>query len=551
MSQKFDKDSWKKLSVKEKIGQTFIHMPNPEEEIAKYGTLKSFLSENPIGGMFSLNREGENYAAKLLERYKEYYEACPVPLFHIDDMESGAGCNISDLTHLPHVMALGAANSEELAYNYGKSTAIEARCAGVSWAFTPVVDLPLNPINPMTNHRSVSDDPEMVVRLVSQVIKGMQEHGVAATLKHFPGDGVDYRDQHLLTSCNTLTMEQWWKYSGRAFQGCIDAGVYAIMPGHISLPAYQKNTVDGLYLPATLSKELLTDLLKGEMGFNGVIVSDALVMSGFKGYYDDEQADIEAFKAGCDVMLWTTPNYVENMIKAVESGEVSMERLDDAVERIWNLKMKVGLFDEDFVPGTALTPEISNFATDTAKKVAENSITLLRDKKNILPLNPQKHKKILLVGVATMQKNFEPVKLFKEELEKRGAEVTLQKNLRFETDLKYTDTVSDQYDLIIFALNRYPHHPIGPQSFFGEEAESMWSVNSLDRNKTMVISFGNPFFFHEYFEAVHVYINAYSYVPATFKATAAALFGEIPFKGKSPVNLSVEKLKTAVNLNLG
>ncbi|MFW5658280.1 MAG: glycoside hydrolase family 3 protein [Bacteroidota bacterium] len=549
MATKFKQDDWKKLSVKEKIGQTFIHMPNPEAEIRQYGNLKKFLEENPIGGMFSLNREGENYAKNLLERYKEYLEACPIPLFHIDDMESGAGCNIKDLTHLPHIMSLGATNSEELAYNYGKATAIEARCAGVSWAFTPVVDLPLNPINPMTNHRSVSDDPEMVVRLVSQIIKGMQDNGVAATLKHFPGDGVDFRDQHLVTSCNGLTMEKWWKYSGRAFQGCIDAGVYSIMPGHISLPAYQKETKDGLYLPATLSKELLTNLLKKEMGFKGVIVSDALVMSGFKGYYADEQADIEAFKAGCDVMLWTTPNYMENMIKAVESGEVSMERLDDAVERIWNLKMKVGLFDEDFEPGTPLTREISGFAQQTAQKTAEESITLLRDKKNQLPLKPDVHKKILLVGVATLQKNFEPFNLLKKELEKRGAEVTLQKNLRFETDLQYQDTVSDQYDLIIFAINRYPHHPIGPQSFFGDEAESIWSVNSIDRNKTMVISFGNPFFFNEYFEAVHVYINAYSYVPATLEATAKALYGEIPFKGKSPVNLSLEKIKTAVELN--
>ena len=546
---KYQKDDWKKLSIKEKIGQTFIHMPNPEEEIKKYGSLKAFLSENPIGGMFSLNRDGENFASKLLERYKEYLEACPIPLFHIDDMEAGAGCNISDLTHLPHIMSLGAADSEKLAYEYGKSTAIEARCAGVSWVFTPVVDLPLNPINPITNHRSVSDDPEKVVQLASQIIKGMQDHGLAATIKHFPGDGVDYRDQHLLTSCNGLSMKQWWKYSGRAFQGCIDAGVYAIMPGHITLPAYQKEKKDGLYLPATLSKELLTNLLKGEMGFEGVIVSDALVMSGFKGYFTDEQADIEAFKAGCDVMLWTTPNYVENMEKAVESGEVSMERLDDAVRRIWELKTKLGLFNEDFQAGTPLTEEITNFASNTAKSVAESSITLLRDKKDILPLDKNKAKKILLVGVANMQKNFEPLKLFKEELEKRGAEVNLTKNLRFETDLHYTDTVSDQYDHIIFAINRYPHHPIGPQSFWGEEAESMWSVNSLDRNKVIVISFGNPFFYNEYFEAVHVYINAYSYVPASLKATAAALYGEIPFKGLSPVNLSVDKLKMGINIS--
>ncbi len=541
-------DGWKKLSLREKIGQTLIHMPNPEEEINLHGSLEKFMEKNPVGGMFSLNRDGENYTYKLLDRYKKYLKASKIPLFHIDDMESGAGCNIQDLTALPHLMALGATGSEDIAYNYGKATAIEARCAGVTWVFAPVVDLPLNPLNPTTTHRAVGDDPEMVVRIVSQIIKGMQDHGLAATLKHFPGDGIDYRDQHLLTSCNSLSMDEWWKYSGRAFQGCIDAGAYAIMPGHISLPAYQKEKIEGLYPPATLSRELLTNLLKEEMDFKGVIVSDALVMSGFKGYFSDEQADIEAFKAGCDVMLWTTPNYINNMEKAVLSGEVAMERLDDAVSRIWDLKNKLGLFDSSFPDMEALTPEITDFARKTAIELAENSITLLRDKKNLLPLDKGKHKKILLAGVAPYQSKFEDLVVFKEELEKRGAEVTFQKNVRFETDLKYTDTLSEKYDLIIFAIHRHAHHPIGPMSFTGDEAESIWAVNSLDRNKTIVVSLGNPHFYNEYFEGVHVYINAYSHVDFSQKALVKALYGEIPFRGKSPVNLSVDKVKRAINL---
>ncbi len=548
MTTTFENDGWKKLSLREKIGQTLIHMPNPEQEIKLHGSLEKFMEKNPVGGMFSLNRDGENFTYKLLERYKKYLKASKIPLFHIDDMESGAGCNIQDLTALPHLMALGATDSEDIAYNYGKATAIEARCAGVTWIFAPVVDLPLNPLNPTTTHRAVGDDPEMVVRIVSKIIKGMQDNGLAATLKHFPGDGIDYRDQHLLTSCNSLSLDEWWKYSGRAFQGCIDAGAYAIMPGHISLPAYQKEKIEGVYPPATLSRELLTNLLKEEMDFKGVVVSDALVMSGFKGYFSDEQADIEAFKAGCDVMLWTTPNYINNMEKAVLSGEVSMERLDDAVSRIWDLKNKLGLFDSDFPDMEALTPEITDFARKTATELAENSITLLRDKKNLLPIDKEKHKKILLAGVAPYQSKFEDLVVFKEELEKRGAVVTFQKNVRFETDLKYTDTLSEKYDLIIFAIHRHSHHPIGPMSFTGDEAESLWAVNSLDRNKTIVVSLGNPHFYNEYFEGVHVYINAYSYVDFSQKALVKALYGEIPFRGKSPVNLSVDKVKRAINL---
>jgi beta-N-acetylhexosaminidase len=542
MTKQFGPDDWKNLTLKQKIGQTIIHMPDPESEKEKFGSLENFLKENPVSGIFSLNRGGENLAKDLLARYKEYLEASEIPLIQVDDMEFGAGSNIDDLTPLPHAMALGAAASEELAYRYGISIGKEARCAGVTWAFSNVVDLSVNPINPITNHRAVSDNPDLVARMVSQVVKGMQENGVAGTLKHFPGDGVDFRDHHLCTSRNSYSKEDWLNNSGKAFQKVIDSGVYSIMPGHITLPAFQQQKIDGLYPPATLSHELLTTLLKGEMGFEGVIVSDALVMSGFKGYYTDEQADIEAFKAGCDVLLWSTPNYVKNLEKAIENGEVSMERLDDAVSRVWNMKYKLGMFNKDFVSGTPLNNEISNFARNTARDLAEKSITLLRDKNNLLPLNSKKHKKILLVGVANQDKNYKKIEPLKEELEARGMEVTMQKNLLFEQN-GYVDNYSHRYDLLIYVINRYPHHPIGSQQFWGDEAESIWAINSSDRNKTIVISLGNPYYLNEYFEAAHVYINTYSYVPASLKALARALFGEIPFQGKSPVDLSMDKLR--------
>src|SRR5450759_2381602 len=137
-------------------------------------------------------------------------------------------------------MALGAANSPELAFAYGKYVALESRSVGVDWVLNPVSDLNLNPFNPIINVRSISDDPDRAIRLLSQQIKGLQENGVAATIKHFPGDGVDFRDQHLLTSCNSLPIDVWKQKHGKVFKALIDSGVACIMPGHITLPAYQK-----------------------------------------------------------------------------------------------------------------------------------------------------------------------------------------------------------------------------------------------------------------------------------------------------------------------
>jgi len=171
------------------------------------------------------------------------------------------------MTSFPNEMALGAANSPELAFEYGKSMANESRSVGVIWVLHPVADLNLNPFNPIINIRSISDDPDQAIKLLSQQIRGLQSNGVAATIKHFPGDGVDFRDQHLLTSCNSLPLEVWKQKHGKVFQALIYSGVACIMPGHITLPAYQKEKINGMNPPATLSKELLTGLLKEEMGF--------------------------------------------------------------------------------------------------------------------------------------------------------------------------------------------------------------------------------------------------------------------------------------------
>lgn len=169
---------------------------------------------------------------------QQYVDNADIPILMTSDFENGCGSMLKGLTPLPYLMSLGATNSEELAYEYGKATALEARSVGANWSFSPVCDLNINKRNPLINVRGLTDDPDLAIKLLNEVIRGMQENGLAACAKHFPGDGLDWRDQHIMTTNNTLSFEEWKKLSGKVFQSVIDNGVYSIMPGHITLPSY-------------------------------------------------------------------------------------------------------------------------------------------------------------------------------------------------------------------------------------------------------------------------------------------------------------------------
>lgn len=461
---------------------------------------------------------------KLLKRYEDNAQ---IPMLITSDFENGCGSMLKGLTILPYMMSLGAANDEQLAYDYGKATALEARSVGANWTFSPVSDLNTNPRNPLVNVRGLTDDPDLACRILPQIVRGMQENGLAACAKHFPGDGVDWRDQHIVTTVNSLSMDEWKKQHGRVFQALIDAGVYSIMAGHISLPAYQKERVDAMALPATLSKELITDLLKGEMGFDGVVVTDALDMGGVNGWYGSlHQTEIESFKAGCDMMLWPTPEYVDNLVAAVESGEVPMERLDDAVSRILRMKEKLGLFD-----GPSLRPvsaQEKEFIRGVARRTGDQSLTLLRDELGLFPLSPQRHRRIAVVPVTHHQPALEESARLCDLLRARGFSVR-------EYPEGIRDDDQDGHDLIVYALFSRPFRPIGFLDFMGSEAIKVQRALQAGREKTLIVSFGSPYFAEQYFERAMTMVNAYSMLPPSVEAFVRSACGEGAFTDFSPV----------------
>ncbi|NLG84296.1 MAG: glycoside hydrolase family 3 protein [Firmicutes bacterium] len=530
---------WESLSLREKIGQTMLIKVTPELVHYSEDELAAFLTFFPVGGIF-LCREGLEDAAGDRERVAGFITRCrrvtKTPLLFAADMENGCHSLAEDVPPLPSLMALGATGDPELAYAYGRSIALGARSLGIDLALSPVADLNLNPLNPITNIRSIGDDPEAAVKLLTALVRGMQEEGLAATAKHFPGDGVDYRDQHLVTTANSLSWEDWQRKHGAVFRALIEAEVETVMTGHISLPARQTPTKEGRYLPATLSPELTTGLLKGEMGFRGVVISDALDMGGFLKWYGRERGEIECFLAGTDMLLWPGLGYFDAMEQAISEGKVPRERLEEALARIRRLKERLGLFGAGR-EAKELTEGEREYIEETAAEVAQRSLTLVCDRKGFLPLHRCKGRKALLIVVSAEEGALAEMSVFKEELAARGLVVEARWNIR-PAEL---ETVHGGYDLIFYALAGRPHAPRGPLSYSGPAADSIWAALSYGAEKSIVVSFGSPYYYGEYFEPAEVYINAYSAAPATQKAVARAIFGEIGFPGRSPVKIGLEK----------
>ncbi len=536
--------NWKDLTLRQKIGQTVCILADDVAQAKQYGSLEAFLIKYPVGAIFTgamafLHPEIEVTAPKLMAQIARYQQFSKIPLLTVDDMESGPGLLLKGLPHFPHQMAVGAANSEKLAYEYGKCLALGAKSVGVNWLLTPVADLSLNPFNPDVHVRAFSDNPDKAARLLVAMVQGMQDHGIAATLKHFPGDGVDYREQHLVSSCNSLSVDKWMNSFGKVFQQSINQGVSAIMTGHVSLPAFQteKENIDGIYLPGSISPEIIGSLLKEKMNFGGVVVTDALIMGGLKKWTDDTaDGAVKCLMAGNDMMLWPNLEYFDRIEAAIKNGEMSEERLNDAVDRIWKMKEKLGVFEPEKISVARIPEAINDELTDMSRSVAEKSITLVKDKHNLLPITPAKYKKILLVGITPNKQYYEQMETLRSELASKGFEVDMRHNVQYEAD-GWEDKYSAGYDLIIWALNRFPQRPFGGMSFFMDECFSIWGALCDRKEETIVVSLASPYSYNEYFLQANVFINTFSYVKESQKALARALVGEIPFNLESPVKM--------------
>ncbi len=526
------------MSLEEKIGQLFCPIgystdPNYLNQLLKYH----------IGGLFFRDGVGK----EMRETFEYAQNRSPIPLLIPSNLETGGVGAAIDGTPYGMPLACAAAGDKKYAYRLGKVACSEAASLGINWAFAPVVDIDMNYHSPITNIRTYGSNPQIVWEYAKEYIKAATENEVATSIKHFPGDGVDERDQHLLTSVNSLSMEQWDSTYGEVYQKLIQEDTLTVMAGHIAMPAYQEYfnpQTKGRSIPATLSKELLQNLLREQLGFNGLIITDATPMVGFTAAMARSKSIPTAIESGCDMILFNKDleEDYQFMIEGYQNGLLSEHRLLDANRRVLALKASLKLHEKQ--KKKSLVPHVEALGLlqckqhiTWAKELADQSITLVKDTQKLLPITPHKHKRILLEIMGDFPSNERVLSQVKKELEHKDFEVTLYEYENFEMGVDNVGAFKSKYDLVIYignvenASNKTTSR-LNWYTFWGQGNNVPWFVEEVP---TMFISVGNPYHLLDV-PMIKTYINCYSNNQYVLKAVIDKVVGKSEFKGISPID---------------
>lgn len=492
--------------------------------------------EQGVGGVFVPGAPDAHSARLVGQLQSQARQLGRADLLVAADIEFGEHTGADGLG-FPNAMAVAATGRVAWARRMGQVAARAARRCGVNWVLSPVVDLDLNPHNPVVNTRSFGADPTRVAAFSRAFVQGLQGEGLAASAKHWPGDGVDWRDHHLEPSCNSLSRDAWLARYAPVWRAAIGAGVRTVLCGHIGLPALD----GGLSRPASLSPVLSTDWLRGELGFEGLLLSDATLMAGFSACGPRWQTLPQAVAAGCDMLLFSgQPELdVAYLERALAEGRLSWARVNQALARVLALQCVLGLVvrPRQTAAIPPAQPDVHSEraqAQQWARECAAAALTRVRDLDGLLPLVPQRHRRVLLVEEGERHTPFgQPLPALRmvELLQAEGFAVT-----RYRPD---TLVDPDLYDVLIYVLAREAGMCRGSlrldwKRLHGDTARAMerhW--HTLPH---LLISFGNPYHLADA-SGCRCWINAYSPVPAMQQACVQALLGRAPWPGRSPVEV--------------
>jgi beta-N-acetylhexosaminidase len=511
------------LRTEDKVAQLLI--PTLGAYDYRREAVDAFLAERTLGGIFVGMADRDRHRTEITQLQAR----CAIPLVVASDLEAGAGHFVRGGVPFPEPLAVAAANDLQLAYTLGTAAAREGRDVGIHWTFAPVVDVNINPENPIANTRSLGDDPERVTRLAAAVARGMQEHGLAACAKHFPGDGVDDVDQHTATSVNTLSRQEWQRISGLPFRKMIEAGVWSVMVGHIALPAWD-NTQNacGVYRPASISPTLVTDLLRGELGFQGLIVTDDMNMGGVAGYAKRRDRTVACIAAGCDMLLFPKlPDDYVTLVDAVRAGVLPEARVDDAVRRILAFKARLHLHTGALY-GSAVTAQEQQAFAAASRQIAAAAIVKVRDLHGTLPIRHlQPGARVLTITLASDSQDVPEVD---RALRERGYEVEHAYN---PDDLRLSDQTF-AYDAVF--VNFVFKATWGLQSVRSVGLHNRIFIGGFYSDHPCVVftSFGSPYHLRM-FSTLPNYLNVHSSCPDSQRAAVRVWFGEAEARGTSPV----------------
>lgn len=538
-------DAWvektlRSMSTDEKIGQLLV--PNagggfkPVDGEA-YQKLQRWVTEFHIGGAHVVG--GEPPATALL--VNDLQRLAKVPLLVTADLEGGAGYVFFGATRLPLAMAIGATGRDDLAYAAGKIAAQEGKALGIGVDFYPVTDVNNNPRNPIISIRSFGEDPQKVAQFSRAYIRGIHDGGLIATAKHFPGHGDVASDSHLEMPVLDVSRERLESLELIPFRAAIAEGVGAVMSAHIALPALEEDR--DARTPATLSKRVLTDLLRRDLGFKGLIFTDAMDMHAISKNFPDAEATVRAVEAGADVVLF--PRDVEVSFRAIQSavgaGRIPVARLDDSVRRILRAKARLGLTRYRPADLGILSRVLGSSANrDVARKIHEGAITLVRDEQSAVPLRLEPQQRLLHVNLLDSRSGWRegPVgRVVTAELPKRHAQtVSIQlddQSSRTEYELaRKLASLNDA--VVVTAFIRVASYK-GSIDLSREQLAFLRDLASAKKPLVFVL-FGSPYLLHHVPE-LPSYVLTYDTTPGAELAAVRAIAGEIPIRGVLPISL--------------
>jgi beta-N-acetylhexosaminidase len=531
------------MTLEEKIGQLVMvacyggFCPVESEEFLR---LARHVEENHIGGLIIANRRG----ALGIERSQVYPTAALVnalqsrariPLLVGADFERGTAMRLQEGTSFPEAMAVAATGHPEDAHTMGRITALEARAAGVHWIFAPVADVNSNPGNPIINIRSFGEDPRRVGEFVAAFVRGVEENGGLATAKHFPGHGDTDQDSHMDLPTVTGDRARLERMELAPFRDAIQAGVSSVMTGHLSVPALEPDDS----VPATLSQKIVTDTLRQQLEFEGLVVTDDLDMGGVTARYSSGEVAVRSILAGSDVLLAPpTPDAaIAALREAADSQCLPHTRIDEAVERILRAKARLGLQKSKTVDLEGLgkvfaRPEYARVAQD----IADRGVTLLRDTPKLLPFDATRPMRALLVAVAG-DPDRAPAESLENEVRRHVDEL---QTVRCDTRYSSVDRLEllppeDSYDVMIVALCvRYADRK-GTVSLPRDMGTAVHKLLATDK-PVVVVCVGNPYLVGQFPEA-KTWLAVLGVSDVAQRAAGRALFGQVAIGGRIPVSV--------------
>lgn len=506
------------MTLKEKIYQLIV-ADNHTMKI--HGGPEKFFEKYPVGGVYFADFYVHDLGALMAEEalgdadfIKKCREYSKVPLL--------VCCDDALINHGPNMSLLGASasNDENDYFEYGRMRGIEMNHHDIDWLLQPCIDLDFA----RHDHTSqmVTDDPQFCAKFFSQIVKGIQSRGVIATAKHFPGQGSYNVNFHYAPGRNTLDFDTWMKTYGYTYKEMFKAGVQCVMTSHIVFPDYCYESEDGYPPICTYSKKMTIDLLKGELGFEGAVVTDALTMGGMScGNTARESA--QSFKCGADLLLWAPVETADIIEEMILSGEIPMSRLDDALARIAKMR--------EFVNANKMqAPENAGEIVNAfARRTYEQGPELLKNRNNALPL--KKEDKILVIANGFTQANLDGIKEFSDILSERGYDVTFREYLL----TCYQDEINaiiDGYDKIIIVLN----HPM--PVIETNYSSTTWASHLVDKSRKIILNFSNPFLAEDFYPDEPCVVNTNVYLTKeSANAVIDKLSGKAEFTGKAHITM--------------